>query len=47
LPAGNQYIGLDNVSVSLIPEPATWGLMLAGLVTVGVMGRSRRVGICI
>ena len=42
LPAGNQYIGLDNVSVSPIPEPTTWGLMLAGLVTVGAMGRRRR-----
>ena len=44
LPAGNQYIGLDNVSVSPVPEPAIWSLMLAGLVAVGVMGRSRRAG---
>jgi hypothetical protein len=42
LPAGNQYIGLDNVSVSPVPEPTSWGLMLAGLVTVGVMVRTRR-----
>ena len=44
LPAGNQYIGLDNVSISPIPEPTTWGLMLAGLVALGVMGCSRRAG---
>ena len=44
LPAGNQYIGLDNVSVSPVPEPTAWGLMLAGLVTAGVMGRRRRAG---
>ena len=44
LPAFNQYIGLDNVSVSPIPEPTTWGLMLAGLLTVGALGRSRRAG---
>jgi hypothetical protein len=42
LPAGNQYIGLDNVSVSPIPEPTALGLMLAGLVTVGALARSRR-----
>ena len=43
LPAGNQYIGLDNISVSPVPEPAAWGLILAGLITVGTIGRSRRV----
>jgi hypothetical protein len=42
LPGGNQYIGLDNVSVSPVPEPATWGLMLAGLITVGAIGRMRK-----
>ena len=42
--SGGQYIGLDNVSVSPVPEPTTWGLMLAGLVAVGVMARSRTAG---
>ena len=44
LPAGNQFIGLDNVSISPIPEPATWGLMLAGLATVGFIGHRRKAG---
>ena len=42
--SGNAFIGLDNVSVSPVPEPTTWGLMLAGLVAVGVMARSRTAG---
>jgi hypothetical protein len=41
LPAGNQYIGLDNVSVSAVPEPAAWVLTAAGLIAVG-LGRIRR-----
>jgi hypothetical protein len=41
LPAGNQYIGLDNVSISPVPEPATFGLMLAGFISVCVMARPR------
>lgn len=48
--AGNNYIGLDNVSVVLsadapppvagVPEPHIWALMLAGLAAVG--GATRR-----
>ena len=34
LPQGNFYIGLDNVTVSAVPEPATWALALAGLVAL-------------
>jgi hypothetical protein len=44
LPAGNQYIGLDNVSISPIPEPASFALLLAGLVTVAAAAYSRRAG---
>jgi hypothetical protein len=44
LPAGNQYVGLDNVSVSPIPEPTTLAFLLAGLVTVGAMVRHRSAG---
>src|SRR5207237_5757516 len=32
---------LDNVSISLVPEPATWGLMIAGFGLVGGMARRR------
>ena len=33
---------LDNVSVEAVPEPATWGMMLAGFGLVGVASRRRR-----
>ncbi len=32
---------IDNVSLSVVPEPATWGLMLAGFALVGVAARRR------
>ncbi len=32
---------LDNVSISLVPEPATWGLMVAGFGLVGLAARRR------
>jgi len=35
------YQGLDNVSVSLVPEPATWALMLAGFGGLGLALRRR------
>ena len=38
---GDNYLGLDNVSVSLVPEPATWGLMIAGFAMVGAVTRRR------
>jgi hypothetical protein len=36
------YLGLDDVSVTAAPEPATWGLMLAGLGLAGASLRRRR-----
>jgi hypothetical protein len=36
---------LDNVRVSLIPEPATWGLLVAGFGLVGGAVRRRRLAI--
>ena len=46
LPAGNAYIGLDNVSVTptvtAVPEPASTAMLLAGLAAVGVAVRRRR-----
>jgi PEP-CTERM motif len=48
LPAGNQFVGLDNVTVTpgtvgAVPEPETYALMLAGLAVVGSMARRRSV----
>ena len=37
----NAGIVLDNISVTAIPEPATWGLMLAGFALVGVAARRK------
>ena len=46
LPAGNAYIGLDNVSVApgvvgAVPEPETHALFLAGLGALGFVARKR------
>ena len=44
LAGGNQNIGniLDNVSLSAVPEPASWAMMLVGFGGLGVAMRSRR-----
>ena len=40
---GSGGVVLDNISVTgAVPEPATWGLMLAGFVMVGAAARSRK-----
>ncbi len=41
---GLTYIGLDDVRVTSVPEPATWAMMLAGFAGLGLAGcrRSRR-----
>jgi hypothetical protein len=46
LPAGNEFVGLDNVSVApgvvgAVPEPETYALLLAGLAGVGAFARKR------
>lgn len=33
---------IDNVSLAVVPEPATWGLMIAGFGLVGFAARRRR-----
>lgn len=44
--SGGDYVGalLDNVSVAAVPEPATYGMLLAGLGLVGAVARRRRNG---
>jgi hypothetical protein len=44
LAGGNQNIGniLDNVSLSAVPEPATWAAMLLGFGGIGASMRRRR-----
>jgi len=44
LAGGNQNIGniLDNVSLSAVPEPATWAVMLVGFGGIGAAIRRRR-----
>ena len=38
----NHYIGLDNVSVTAVPEPETYAMMLAGLAAIGSIARRRK-----
>lgn len=38
----DQSVGIDNLSVSPVPEPSTWAMMLAGLLGLGAMGYVRR-----
>lgn len=40
---GNGGVVLDNISVTSVPEPAMWGLMLVGFGLVGVASRRRTV----
>jgi len=43
-PAGDAYAGLDNVSLSAAPEPASWALMISGFGLMGAALRRRRLG---
>lgn len=45
LRGGIEGFAIDNLtydSVGAVPEPASWTLLLAGIVAVGVLGRQRR-----
>jgi len=39
---GPSYIGLDDVSVTAVPEPATWAMMILGFAGVGFMAYRRK-----
>jgi hypothetical protein len=41
-PAIVAELGVDNITAANIPEPATWTLLLGGLLLAGVAGRLRR-----
>lgn len=40
---GGDYVGLDNVSVTAVPEPETYAMMLAGLGALGFVARRRKL----
>lgn len=40
---GNDF-GIDDITLTSVPEPATWGLMLAGFAMTGFAARRRRIG---
>jgi PEP-CTERM motif-containing protein/hapalindole biogenesis HpiC1 cyclase-like protein len=39
---GPLYIGLDDVSVTAVPEPATWAMMILGFAGIGFMAYRRK-----
>ena len=41
-PVGDNYAGLDDVSLTAIPEPATWAMMILGFFGLGATLRHRR-----
>ena len=36
------YLNVDNLSVTLTPEPSTYALVAAGLLALGIAARRRR-----
>lgn len=46
LPGGNNNVGniLDNVTVTAVPEPSTWAMMILGFLGVGFMAYRRKSG---
>lgn len=48
-PASDHGMGIDNFSfnVAVVPEPSTWGMLLAGLGLASFMARRRRACLCV
>lgn len=42
--SGNDF-GIDDITLTAVPEPATWGLLIAGFGMVGVAARRRRTAL--
>lgn len=40
----SNYVGIDSFSVTPVPEPETWALMLLGISSLGLIARRRRAG---
>ncbi len=40
--SGNNYIGLDNVVLAAVPEPASWAMLMLGIFGAGAVLRRRR-----
>jgi hypothetical protein len=41
-PQGDNYLGLDDVSIAAVPEPSTWAMMILGFAGIGFMTYRRR-----
>ena len=41
-PVGDNYAGLDDVSLIAVPEPTTWAMMILGFFGLGTTLRHRR-----
>ena len=39
---GPSYIGLDDVNIAAVPEPATWAMMILGFAAIGFVACRRR-----
>jgi hypothetical protein len=42
LPGGGDYFAVDDLSISFVPEPQSWAMMIAGFGLVGATMRRRR-----
>lgn len=44
---GDNYLGLDDVSIAAVPEPSTWAMMILGFAGVGFMTYRRRKAVAL
>jgi len=40
--SNSDYIGIDTLKITAVPEPSTWALVTLGVITIGISGRRRR-----